>query len=184
MNDILFPAVTAALMLLAAFAGVVQWLKHSARVRTERLRAEGYRLIHALGAYSAWMDLQRDLPFTAKSLDELNSPAPLTRARQIKHQYFPELSSHMIRLLQAHSRVMEYLWQQNLMRLTQGAGWRPAREDAPYQQLRGAQEELIDEMVARCRELIGDAREQWRATGSDFSFSTGLALPGTGPAPN
>lgn len=184
MNDILLPAVAAALMLLAAFAGVVHWLRHTARVRTQRLRAEGYRLIHELGAYSAWMDVQHDVPFTALSLDELTSPEPLTRARQIKHLYFPELSSHMVRLLQAHSRVMEYLWQQNLLRLTQGSGWRPAHQDAPYQQLRGAQEELIDEMVARCRELIGDAREPWHATGSDFSFSNGLALPGTGPAPN
>jgi hypothetical protein len=70
------------------------------------------------------------------------------------------------------------------LRLTQGSGWRPAHQDAPYQQLRGAQEELIDEMVVRCRELIGEAREQWRATGSDFSFSTRVGMPATGRAPN
>jgi hypothetical protein len=184
MNDILLPASAGALMLLAAFAAMVHWLRHAARIRHEKLRMEGYRLIHALAAYSAWMDVQHDIPCIAQSLDELTSPEPLTRARHIKDEYFPELSSHMVRLLQAHSRVMEYLWQQNLLRLTQGSSWRPAYQDAPYQQLRGAQEELIDEMVARCRELIGEAREQWRATGSDFAFTNGVGMPATGRAPN
>ena len=87
----------------------------------------------------------------------------------------------MVRLLQAHSRVIEYLWQQNLLRLSQGSGWQPAYEDRQYQQLRGAQEDLIDDMIALCRELIGDASQPWRSTGSDFAFtnsSIGMSRPG------
>ena len=153
------------------------------RVRDRELRAQGYRLIHALREYSAWIDYQRDLPFTDRSLDELTSPEPLTHARRIKREFFPDLSQHMVRLLQAHSRVIEYLWQQNLVRLSQGSGWMPAYEDKQYQQLRGAQEELIDDMIELCRALIGDAGEPWRRTGSDFVFSnSSIDMSGTGPA--
>jgi hypothetical protein len=180
MNDIVLNSLAAALMLVAAGISLFQWWRHVNRVRTARLRSQGYRLIHALQAYSAWIDAQRDLPFTAHSLDELTSPEPLTRARAIKRESFPSLAPHMVRLLQAHSHVIEYLWQQSLLRLSQGAAWRPVHEDQPYRQLRGAQEELIDEMIVQCRELIGDARTPWHATGSDFAFSNhGL---GRGPA--
>ena len=176
MNDLLIPALIAAATLLAAATAVYRWARHLARDRAERLRTHGYHLIHALRAYSAWIECQRDLPFTAQSLDELTSPDPLTRARQIKREWFPQLSQHTVRLLQAHSRMIEYLWQQNLLRLSQGAAWRPAYEDVQYQQLRGAQEDLIDEMIDICRDLIGDARRPWTRTGSDFAFSNSLGI--------
>ena len=181
MNEVFIPSLIGAFTLFAAATAVYRWMRHISRLRGERLRAEGYRMIHALREYSAWIEFQRDLPFTARSLDELTSPEPLTLARQIKREYFPELSQYMVRLLQAHSRMIEYLWQQNLLRLSQGSGWRPAYEDSQYQQLRGAQEDLIDEMIASCRELIGDNTQVWQRTGSDFSFSNSLSLTRPGP---
>ena len=181
-DDILLASLIGALSLVLAAGAVYRWMRHVSRLRAEQLKQQGYRLIHALKEYSAWIEYQRDLPFTARSLDELTSPEPLTLARQIKRECFPELSQHMVRLLQAHSRVIEYLWQQNLLRLSQGSGWRPAYEDSQYQQLRGAQEDLIDEMIDICRELTGDARRPWRETGSDFAFSNSLSVSQTGPA--
>jgi hypothetical protein len=182
MNDLLIPALIAAATLLVAATAVYRLARHMGRERAERRRAHGYHLIHALRAYSAWIECQRDLPFAAQSLDELTSPEPLTRARFIKHEWFPELSQHTVRLLQAHSRMIEYFWQQNLLRLSQGAAWRPAYEDAQYQQLRGAQEDLIDEMIDICRDLTGDARQPWKRTGSDFAFSNGLGISTNEPA--
>jgi hypothetical protein len=156
--------------------------RHLKRTRAQQLRTQGYRLIHALREYSAWIDYQRDAPFTARSPDELSSPEPLAQACRIRSERFPELSQQMVRLLQAHSRVIDYLWQENLVRLTQGSGWLPAYQDRQYQQLRGAQEELIDDMITLCRELIGDASEAWRRTGSDFAFTnSGLGWPATRP---
>lgn len=167
---------------VAAAAGVYFRARHLKHTRAQHLRAQGYRLIHALGEYSAWIDYQRDLPFTARSPDELSLPGPLAQACRIKSESFPDLSQPMVLLLQAHSRVIEYLWQQNLVRLTQGSGWLAAHEDKQYQQLRGAQEELIDDMIAQCRELIGDASEPWRRTGSDFAFTnSSLGWPATSP---
>ena len=179
-DDVLLASLLGMVSLVLATGAVYRWMRHVTRMRTEHIRLQGYRLIHALRAYSAWIEYQRDLPFTARSLDELTSPEPLTEARRIKREHFPTLGQHMVRLLQAHSRVIEYLWQQNLLRLSQGSGWRPAYEDPQYQQLRGAQEDLIGEMIDICRELTGDAGQPWRQTGSDFAFSNSLS--GSGPA--
>jgi len=180
MNDFLFESL---LVALAAAYLVYRVVRYLARSRQERLRAQGYRLIHALNAYSAWVDCQRDEPFLAHSIDELSSPEPLTQARRVKEESFPTLSQHMVRLLQAHSRLIEYLWQQNLLRMGQAAGWRPAHQDAQYQQIRGAQEDLIQEMVALCREMIGESQREWRRTGTDFAFSNSVGISTTqGPA--
>jgi hypothetical protein len=170
---ILSIALGLALVFAAALVGW-QWSAHRRRARVNARRTHGYELIHALKSYSAWSEYQRDQPVTASSLDELTSPESLTRARALKKACFPELSEHLVRLLQAHSRMVEYLWEQNLLRLSQGSGWKPAYQDAQYQQLRGAQEDLIDEMILICRELIGEAGVPWQATGSDFAFSNSL----------
>ncbi len=174
MNDSLVAWLVSALCLAVMSLLACRWISHIRQRRAELRRAHGYSLIHSLRAYSAWIECQRDLPFTAQSLDELTSPAPLHRAREIRREWFPSLGQQMVQLLQAHSRLIEYLWEQNLLRLTQGTSWKPAYLDPQYQQLRGSQEDLIDEMMASCRQLIGETGS-WRGTGSDFVFSNTAA---------
>ena len=182
MNDLLFLCAIAALGFMALSALALRWVRVARRRRAKLRRSQGYRLIHALRSYSAWIESQRDLPFTAPRLDELTSPEPLTLAGQIKREWFPTLAQYMVPLLQAHSRMIEYLWEQSLLRLSQGTAWRPAHLDAQYQQLRGAQEELIDEMIAACREQIGDTPQVWQRTGSDFAFTNSVGRASQGPA--
>ena len=182
MNALFLFSAIGALGFIAASALVLQWIRVARRRRAKLRRAQGYRLIHALRAYSAWIESQRDRPITARRLDELTSPEPLTLARQIKREWFPSLSHYRVPLLQAHSRMIEYLWEQSLLRLSQGSAWQPAHQDAQYQQLRGAQEDLIDELIATCRELIGDSPQVWQRTGSDFAFSNSVGRTSQGPA--
>jgi hypothetical protein len=177
MNELHMTALVVALGLIGTVLAW-QWVAYARRSRANIKRAYGYELIHALRAYSAWTEYQRDLPFSGRSLDELTSPGPLTRARELKRLWFPELSGRMVRLLQTHSRLIEYLWEQDLLRLSQGTAWRPAYEDAQYQQLRGAQEDLIDEMIGICRDSIGEASLPWLSTSSGFSFSSSLKSHG------
>jgi hypothetical protein len=159
----------AVVVLAAAVAGAIRALRHK---RQERLRVQGYELIFSLKTYSAWVDCQIDEPWVHGEPDDLVCPAPLARAREIKEAAFPALS--MLRLLQAHSRLVEYLWQQNLLRLTQASGWRPGWQDPHYRQIRGAQEELIQEMIGLCQEMIGDGAHEWHRTGTDFAFSSSI----------
>jgi hypothetical protein len=182
MNDLLLISAIGAFGFMAASALLLQWLRVALRRRAKERRSQGYRLIHSLRSYSAWIESQRDLPFTSRSLDELTSPRPLALAAQIKSKWFPALGQYMVPLLQAHSRVIEYLWEQSLLRLSQGSAWRAAHQDPQYRQLREAQEELIDEMIAACRELIGDSRQVWQPTGSDFAFSNSIGRTSQGPA--
>lgn len=182
MNQILlwFLAVVA-VVALAAIA-ITGWKRFIARKRRDRLRVQGYALIGSLKAYSAWVDCQSDEPLMSSDADELASPPPLARAREIGESAFPGLSQHMLLLLQAHSRLVEYLWQRNRLRLSQSGGWRPAFQDTQYLQIRGAQEDLIQEMIGLCQEMIGDGAEEWRGTGTDFAFSgsAGVStLPGS-----
>jgi hypothetical protein len=171
------------LLVAALVLATVVWARHSAQERREQLRSEGYELIFSLKSYSAWVDCQRDEPFLARHIEELASPGPLTRAREIKDASFPGSSHHMLRLLQAHSRLIEYLWQQSLLRQSQASGWQPLYRDPQYQQIRGAQEELIEEMIGMCQEIIGDRAREWRRTGTDF-FSSSVCMSTTtqGPA--
>jgi hypothetical protein len=173
MNESLF--LHYALPPLAAVAFVAVLL-HLAQRQRRRLRTQGLHLIYWLKAYSAWVDCQRDEPFLARDVEELALPEPLSRALALKEAAFPELSQHMVRLLQAHSRLIEYLWQHNLLRISQATGWQAAHEDSGYQQIRGAQEDLIEEMIAFCQGKIGESAREWRRTGSDFAFSSSLGI--------
>jgi len=179
MNEILVSCLLVAALVLAT----IGWARQAGRKREEHLRDLGYELIFSLKSYSAWVDSLRDEPFMTRDTDELASPRHLARAREIKEAWFPGLSQHMLRLLQAHSHLIEYLWQQNLLRLSQASGWRPVYQDPQYQQIRGAQEELIGEMIGLCQELIGDRAREWRRTGTDFAFASSMSMSTTqGPA--
>lgn len=182
-DKLFIPFLVGAVCLLALAAAVYLRARYLRRAHARELQAQGYRLIHALRAYSAWIEYQSGLSFEAHSREELALPEPLAQACSITGQWFPGLSQHLGRLLQAHGRVIEHLWRQHQLRQVREAAGQRARPDRQYQQLRGAQEDLVDEMIALCREIIGDAREPWRGTGSDFSFSgSGLGGPRTGPA--
>ncbi len=174
MNEIFLSSLAVALVLLG-----VGWVRHRASRRRKRLQTQGYDLIFSLKTYSAWVDCQRDEPLPADHTDELASPPPLRRAQEIGQAAFPALSQHMLRLLQAHGRLVEYLRQQDLLRPSQSSGWQPAYRDPQYQQIRGAQEDLIEEMIDLCREMIGDRAREWRGTGTDFAFSGSAGLPST-----
>lgn len=171
MNSSFLPTSMAALLALALAALIVHALRHLARRRRAALRKQSYRLIHALKAYSAWIEYQRDLPFAQRDLEEMISPEPIVMVREIKRDWFPQLHTHVLRLLKAHHRLVQYLWEHSMMRLSQGSGWVPPNEDPAYQQLRAEQEDLIDEMIDTCRRATGDADRPWRRTASDFNFS-------------
>src|SRR5438105_3327334 len=100
-----------------AAVGIFSAARYLARRQRERLHAQGLHLIYWLKAYAAWVDCQCDEPFTAHGPDELASPEPIARALRIQEKMFPQLAQHMLRLLQAHSRLVEYLWQQSLLRV-------------------------------------------------------------------
>lgn len=160
-------AVAAALLVVA----LVLWHRRQRARRQQRnLRAAGYRLIHELKAYSAWLELLRGEPFTADEPELLTAAQALRNARTISRSAFPELSQAMLRLLQADSCLMGYLWERKLLRLSEPAAWVPHERDRSYWHLRDEQEDLIDEIITRCQVLMGVHGQRWRATDMDSEF--------------
>ncbi len=165
MHVALTPMLVAAALLAVV---VLIWLHWTGRRHAAKLRTHGYSLIDSLKGYSAWVERQRDIEITAPALDEHDLPDPLAQAGHIARRHFPALSDTMKELVQSHVRITEYLWDHQLIRLSNGFGGPPAYQDPKYQQLREAQEELIDDLIQSCRELIGDAGARWHATSGDY----------------
>lgn len=165
---------------LALAAGL--WsLRLRVRRQRARRRAAGYELMDCLKAYTAWIDLHRDEPLLHRNPEELSIPAVLAQAVRIKDRHFPELASLLLQLLQIHRELMQYLWEQNILRMTHSDGLRPHYGDPRYHELRDRNDAALDSLFRRCRESIGDGHAEWRSTRSDFSFSSVSDMPSRPP---
>lgn len=162
-------------ILLASAVGVgaLLWRLRARQLRRKAWRRyAGYELMDALKAYTVWIDWRRDEPLLHQSPEELSIPAVLARAVQVKDQHFPELSALFVELLHTHRELMQYLWEQNILRMTHAVPVRPHYADPVYHAIRDRQDAVLDSLFSRCRELIGDDATPWRRTRSDFSFSS------------
>ena len=169
-----------ALLVAVAIAVIVVplWrLGARARRRAAQRRAAGYQLMDCLKAYTVWIDWHRDEPLMHAKPDVLTVPPPLEQAVRIKEEDFPELSPLMLKLLHTHRELMQYLWEQNILRMTHAATLAPHYADPRYHQLRDIQDAALDSLFLRCRQLIGDDETEWKRTRSDFSFSGDLNAP-------
>lgn len=167
------------LLTVAAVIAVVLplWLLRARMRKQAARRRAGHRLMDCLKAYSAWTDWHRDEPLLHQNPEELTIPAVLAQACQIKDQWFPELGGLMVQLLHSHRELMQYFWEENILRLTHAASARPHYADPRYHQLRDMQDGALDSLFMRCRQLIGDTESGWQRTRSDFSFSSGISTP-------
>jgi hypothetical protein len=173
--DRLDPYLSPLLVALVMAVAVVLWRVRARLVkRAARRRAAGYRLMDCLKAYTAWVDWHRDEPLLHRDPENLEIPAPLAQAVQVKDEHFPELSRFMLQLLQTHRELMQYLWEENILRMSHAGHQRPYYADPRYHQLRDTQDNALDTLFLRCRELIGEKHGKWRDTRSDFSFSSGM----------
>ena len=167
-----------ALVVIGLVLATVLWRLRVRRARRlARRRAAGYRLMDCVKAYTAWIDAQRDEPLLHQNVDAGVPPA-LEQAMQIKDEHFPELSGLLLQLLQTHRELVQYLWEENILRMTHEPRLRPHFADPRYQAIRDRQDATLDALFLRCRQLIGDSGSEWQRTRSDFSFSRGgLGLP-------
>jgi hypothetical protein len=178
--DLLYPLSLVAVALAIAF---LLWrLRVRSQRRTATRRAAGYQLMDCLKAYTAWIDWHREEPLLHQCPEETGIPPALTQAVQLKDEHFPELSGLMLQLLQTHRELMQYLWEDNILRITHATAT-PHYADPRYHQLRDRQDASLDSLFLRCRDLIGETEVTWHRTRSDFSFSTGSMGAPTSPQP-
>jgi len=168
--DELLDSPLALVPVIVAAVAVVHALVRLVRRRRQRRREQGWRLVHELKAYAAWIESLGGEPFASTSPEELTSAQPLRNARAIVHRHFPPLGQAVLRLLRADNQLMRYLWEQKLLRLSDPAAWVAPERDPAYRQLRDTQDDLIDEIIAGCQELTGDRARPWRGTEMDSDF--------------
>lgn len=164
------------LPVIAAAVAVLHTLVQRSRRRRQQRREHGWRLIHELKAYSAWVESLHGEPFMSTEPEELTSAQALRTARAIAQAHFPQLGQLMLRLLQADSQLMHHLWEQKLLRLSEPGAWVPHQRDPEYRELREAQEDLIDAIIGRCQALIGSPGERWRNTSMDPEFFASMSV--------
>lgn len=180
MNE--FPASAWLLLpVIAVAVAVLQTLVQRIRRQRQQHREHGWRLIHELKAYSAWVESLHGEPFMGTEPEELTSAQALREARAIALANFPQLTQVMLRLLQADSQLMRHLWEQKLLRLSEPGDWAPYQRDPHYRGLRDAQEDLIDAIIARCHVLIGDQGGRWRNTTADSDFFSSMGVTSSLP---
>lgn len=173
-----FPSLPLVLGAATLAAGVLLWRWRSRFLQRQAgRRAAGYQLMDCLKAYAVWIDWHRDEPLLHRKPEAVNIPAALAQAVQIKDAHFPELTPLMLQLLQTHRALMQYLWEQNILRMTHAAPSSPHYVQPAYQQLRDTQDGALDSLFLRCRQLIGDDEVEWQRTRSDFSFSGDMNVP-------
>jgi hypothetical protein len=165
-------------VLLALVAVGALWRLRVRRAqRLARKRAAAYQFIDCLKAYTAWIDWHRDEPLLHQNRDDGGIPPALAQAVHLKDLHFPELAALMLQLLQTHRELMQYLWEENILRMTHSP-LRPHYADPLYHNIRDRQDATLDSLFMRCRQLVGDDGEHWERTRSDFSFSSsGLGTP-------
>jgi hypothetical protein len=166
----------AAVPILGLGAAMLLWLRDRARARQQRLREAAYQLIHELKAYSAWIELLHGEPFTNDEPEQLTAAQTLRNARAIAQREFPQLSPAILRLLQGDSRLMAHLWQQKVLRLSDPGAWVPYDRDRGYREIRDGQDDLIEEIIARCQVLIGEHGRVWRGTEIDSEFLSSMGF--------
>lgn len=182
LND---PDLQSSLLLAAAALAIVLvlgrlWVRMLRRA--SRRRHAGYELMDALKAYTVWIDWHRDEPLLQQAPDTMALPAPLAKAVEIQDRHFPELTRLMQQLLRSHRQLMQYLWEDTVLRTTRAPTLRPHYADPHYHQLRDTQDAALDSLFARCRERIGQTESGWRRTRSDFSFSSSTSGASSRPA--
>jgi hypothetical protein len=175
MNELVLWSLLGAAALLVA---TITWLRRRAQARQQRVRREGWRLVHDLKAYGAWLEALRGEYAAAAESEEsvLASAEALRSARAIMQGDFPALLRASDRLVQGDSRLVALLWPRRVHRGEEAAGRRPAQPAAGYRELLEDQLDLVEELIARCQVLTGDRDAVWQGTDIDADFAPSFNL--------
>lgn len=105
--------------------------RHLHRRLLRRLRA--VRMLDALARYSDWVAAQRHTAFFQG--DARDEESPLQEVHQMSRQWFPELSGQSAEIFAVHARLIDFLWTQQLLRLSDPEAWLESDHDGRFMDL-------------------------------------------------
>lgn len=146
---------------LVAIAAASFWLSRSRLLRDLR-RQHAEEALEALASYSEWVATQRRLG--AFGVDRAGPVAALARLRQVQEAVFPELAPGLVRLLELHARLLEFLWRQQALRMRDPEAWLESDHDGRFMALwrehREAVHALAGQLRSRAGALVVDAQPE------------------------
>ncbi len=135
---------------LVAVALVSATIARSLRLREVR-RLKALELLDALDRYSDWVAGQRRATFFQG--DGEGGETPLDEARQIKQGWFPELAGDMVEILVVHNRLVDFLWNQQLLRFRDAERWMESDHDSRFLELWRQHRYALDGVQLKLRSL-------------------------------
>ncbi|MDB5947759.1 MAG: hypothetical protein JWQ33_2785 [Ramlibacter sp.] len=135
---------------LIAIALLSATIARSLRMREVR-RLKALELLDALSRYSDWVAAQRRAAFFQGESDDGSSP--LEDARNIKQGWFPELAGDMVEILIVHNRLVDFLWNQQLLRFKDPEGWLESDHDTRFLELWRQHRYAIEGVQIKLRSL-------------------------------
>ena len=126
-NVVYFSLWLVAALIAVAIASAT--IARSLRLREVR-RIKALELLDALDRYSDWVASQRRASYFQGEGDDAEKP--LEEARHIKQGWFPELAGDMVEILIVHNRLVDFLWNQQLLRFKDPELWLDSDHDSRF----------------------------------------------------
>jgi hypothetical protein len=134
---------------LIAVALVSATIARSVRLRELR-RLKAIELLDALDRYSEWVASQRRATYFQ---GEGEAETPLEEARHIKQGWFPELAGDMVEIMVVHNRLVDFLWNQQLLRLRDPERWMESDHDSRFLELWRQHRYALEDVQLKLRGL-------------------------------
>lgn len=135
---------------LIAVALVSATIARKLRLREVR-RMKALELLDALDRYSEWVAGQRRATFFQGEGEMAETP--LDEARHIKQGWFPELAGDMVEILVVHNRLVDFLWNQQLLRFKDPERWMESDHDSRFLELWRQHRYALDGVQLKLRAL-------------------------------
>jgi hypothetical protein len=142
-------------------AGITRHL----RLRLLR-RLKAVQVLDALARYSDWVAAQGRTPFFQG--DARQEDSPLQQVRAIRKQWFPELSNETAEIFAVHARLIDFLWTQQMLRVSDPEAWLESDYDRQFMDLWRLHVLALNETVEKLR-LVAGVADLGQATGETFA---------------
>lgn len=129
-------------------AGITRHL----RLRLLR-RLKAIEALDALAYYSDWVAAQGRTPFFQGDARQEDSPLPQLRA--IKQQWLPELSNETAQILAVHARLVDFLWTQQMLRVSDPEAWLESDYDKQFMELWRLHVRAVNQTADKLRQVAG-----------------------------
>lgn len=137
---------------LLAIAIISAGITRHLRLRLLR-RLKAAQVLDALARYSDWVAAQGRTAFFQGDAREEDSP--LQEMRKINRQWFPELSVEAAEIFAVHARLIDFLWTQHMLRVSDPEAWLESDHERRFTELWRLHSRAVNEIAEKLTLVAG-----------------------------